>query len=123
MEIIAIFIGVGVVVLFIVVLGRLMDDGRVRRHIEKEGGVLLEKHWNPFGKGWFGEQNARIYDVRYRDRDGNTHKATCKTSALAGVYFTDDHIVDQAHNSRDALLEENRRLRLEIERLKRGKNE
>jgi len=123
MEILAIFIGFGVVVIFFVALGRLMDDGRVRRHIEKEGGVLLEKRWNPFGKGWFGEQNARIYELRYRDRDGNTHKATCKTSALAGVYFTDDQIVGQAHSSRDALLEENRRLRLEIERLKKERSE
>ncbi len=57
-----------------------MDGGRVRSYIQERGGRLLSSGWAPFGKGWFGEQNDRICEVRYLDRDGHEHEATCKTS-------------------------------------------
>jgi hypothetical protein len=74
-----------------------------------------------------GEQNARIYAVTYEDADGNLHKATCKTSMFAGVYFTEDIIVQRRQrpsnpSDTDSLQDENRRLREEIERL-RSRNE
>ncbi len=123
--IIIVFIGVA---LGIRLLAGSMDGDRVGRHVRERGGRLLEKTWSPFGKGWFGEKDSRIYEVTYLDRDGNTHRATCKTSMLSGVYFTEDNIVAYAvrpeQSNRveraDDLAGENRRLRAEIERLRQG---
>ena len=108
------------VLIIIVILIRLvagsMDGDRVREYIESRGGKLLEKHWNPFGKGWFGSGHERIYEIRYMDGEGNEHLATCKTSMLAWVYMTEDQIVRSARNALplESLLEENRRLRDEL---------
>ena len=85
---------------------------------------MIEANWEPFGPGWFGEQEGnRIYAVRYLDRDGNEHEAHCKTSMWTGVYFTEDRIVKhagRADGQQSSLEEENRRLREEVERLRRG---
>ncbi|MBA2116543.1 hypothetical protein [Bremerella alba] len=70
-----------------------MDGGRVRQYITGIGGELLESHWDPFGPGWFGEKNARIYQIRYRDREGCIHRAHVKTSLMSGVYLTNDEII------------------------------
>jgi hypothetical protein len=119
----------GFIVLSIVIrlLAGGMDGDRVRTYIEQRGGRLLSSGWAPFGKGWFGEQSDRIYEVRYLDRDGNEHEATCKTSLFTGVYFTEDRIVSYGETPRretrdDARLsvleDENRRLREELKRTK-----
>lgn len=116
------------VVLAIVIwlFARSMDGDRIEQYIESRGGTLLEKHWAPFGRGWFGEKSDRIYEVRYLDKDGNEHQATCKTSLWSGVYWTEDLIVDYAQPpdsgtaTLESLQEENRRLREENERLRRG---
>ena len=119
-----IFFVIGLVVLFRLLAGGL-DSDRVREYVESRGGRLLESHWAPFGTGWFGTKNERIYEVRYLDKDGNEHEATCKTSMMAGVYWTEDKIVRYARQEEPAepaetgsLEEENRRLREEIERLR-----
>lgn len=100
-----------------------MDGDRVGQYVRSQGGELLEKHWSPFGRGWFGEKNDRIYEIRYRDRDGNTHEATVKTSMFSGVYFTEDRIVsyapDRPSDDDHDLAAENERLRRELEELKR----
>ena len=81
-------------VLALAVLIRLiagsLDRERIRKYVEDRGGTILEIRWDPFGPGWFGSRNERIYAVSYRDCDGNTHDAHCKTSLWSGVYFTDD---------------------------------
>lgn len=87
------FIGVG---LMIRLFAGSMDGDRVEVYVRERGGRLLEKTWAPFGKGWFGEKDSRIYEITYLDRDGNTHRATCKTSMFSGVYFTEDNIVAYA---------------------------
>jgi hypothetical protein len=107
-------------------IARGMDTDRVKEYIEARGGKLLEKHWAPFGKGWFGEKSDRIYEVRYLDKNGNEHQASCKTSLWSGVYWTEDTIVKYARRAEEdspsvaSLEEENRRLRQENERLRRG---
>lgn len=114
-----------VVFIIIAVVGwmisRVMDSDRVESYLGERGGQLLEKRWSPFGRGWYGDTN-RVYEVRYLDRDGNEHQATCKTSLFSGVYWTDDEIVKYAKRPDAArpLEEENARLRQEIQRLKRG---
>jgi hypothetical protein len=124
-----------------------MDRQRIEDYIRQRGGRMISINWAPFGKGWFGEQNARLYEVVYYDRDGNQHMATCKTRNLGGVYFTDDQIahararwadrvpedaargkpliysIGNAEAEQDEtarLKEENSRLREELERLRRG---
>lgn len=100
-----------------------MDRSRVGKYIQSRGGKVLETHWAPFGRGWFGEKNDRIYEVRYADADGNLHHSTCKTSMFSGVYFTEDRVVDygkRAEMGVSSLAEENRRLKEELARLKSG---
>ena len=103
-----------------------MDHDRIRQYVEERGGTVLDSNWAPLGPGWFGEKSDRIYYVRYRDKDGNEHEAHCKTSMWTGVYFTEDRIVKYAERpaapaapSESALEAENRRLREELERLRR----
>jgi hypothetical protein len=99
-----------------------LDHDRVRQYVESRGGRVIEANWSPFGPGWFGEKSDRIYAVRYLDRDGNEHQAYCKTSMWTGVYFTEDRIVtyaDRPAGEKPSLEEENRRLREELDRMRR----
>lgn len=103
-----------------------MDRSRIERYVEERGGKVLDAAWRPFGPGWFGEKSDRIYEVRFRDKDGNEHAANCKTSLWTGVYFTHDEIVKhvaqpEATGSASALEAENQRLREQIERMKEGR--
>ncbi|MFN3148622.1 hypothetical protein [Bremerella sp.] len=94
----SIFLVIGIAIaagLMIRLLAGSLDRDRVRQYITSIGGELLESHWAPFGPGWFGEKNDRIYSVRYRDRDGCIHKAHVKTSMMSGVYLTNDTIVSR----------------------------
>lgn len=127
----------GIFILFVIIsiviflVSVVADRDRIAEYIESRGGQLLDKEWRPFGPGWFGEEDSRIYEITYLDRDGNRHKAHCKTSFWSGVYFTEDEIVSYA-NPRESgssmnvesmedelrrLREENARLR---ERMERG---
>jgi hypothetical protein len=102
-----------------------LDGARVRDYIESRGGEILEAQWSPFGPGWFGNKTDRMYEVHYLDREGNEHRAHCKTSMWTGIYFTEDDIVRQVEpatdRKREGIAEENRRLRAELERLKRNR--
>jgi hypothetical protein len=105
-----------------------MDGDRVRSYIEEQGGQLLEIHWSPFGRGWFGEESDRIYEIVYVDREGRAHEATCKMSLFTGVYLTADRVISrdverpvaevEGGRSAESLAEENRRLKEELARLK-----
>ena len=125
------------VISFVVVLRLFaggMDGDRIDEYIRSKGGRIIEKNWSPFGKGWFGSEKHRLYEIRYYDADGNEHQATCKTNMLAGVYFTEDNIVSYPENCSapetepvqaenpdefvDSLIDENQKLREEIERLR-----
>ncbi len=120
-------IGIGIAILFRVFAGN-MDHDRLREYVEQRGGTVTSIDWAPFGPGWFGEKSDRIYEIHYIDRDGNKHQAYAKTSMMTGVYFTEDNITEYASPPVDAkevetLEEENARLRMELERLKREKGE
>ncbi|MBL8797438.1 MAG: bZIP transcription factor [Planctomycetia bacterium] len=136
-----VFGAIALVIVFRVVAGSL-DHQRIRDYVESRGGRLLSCHWSPFGTGWWGEKSDRIYEVSFRDRDGNLHHATCKTSMWTGVYWTEDQITQYGDRQRGRfpvagdhdyiaslesenrrlmeLEDENRRLREEITRLRRG---
>jgi hypothetical protein len=120
MEALAIIFFIGLVIFFRLVAGSF-DADRVERYIKERGWKLLDRSWDPFGPGWFGEKDSRIYQIVYRDEFGNVHRAHVKTSMLSGVYLTNDSIVQVAEQhpqpeQRD-MAEENRRLRARIREL------
>ncbi len=67
------------------------DRERIRKHVLKQGGEVLEVRRSVFGKGW-AYTRERIYRVYYKDVDGNLHAGTCKTNPLLGVYWTEDRV-------------------------------
>lgn len=101
-----------------------LDGGRVERYVRERGWELVDRSWDPFGPGWFGEKDSRIYQIVYRDREGNLHQAHVKTSMLSGVYLTNDQLIQikspSAPPPRPDLAEENRRLRQRIQELERN---
>src|SRR5262245_7830954 len=84
-----------VVVITLRLVADRLDRARIADYLRDRRAELLSCHWAPFGKGWFGERSDRIYEVRYRDRDGGLRAATVKTSMFTGVYLTcDRHVID-----------------------------
>ena len=83
-----------------VLLGSL-DDQRIRKYINSQGGEIISISHKPFGKGWFGEESNRIYSIQYKDMSSNTREAFVKTSLWGGVYLTEDTIIQLA--SQDAV--------------------
>ncbi len=100
------------------------DGERVEEYVRAQGWVLVDKSWDPFGPGWFGEKDSRIYQIVYRDQEGHLHRAHVKTSMLSGVYLTGDELVERAAEpTASDLAEENARLReriAELEAERRG---
>jgi hypothetical protein len=93
--------GLGIAIVFVIfaVIGlaiwfvqKGMDEQRITDYIQERGGRVVSINWAPFGKGWFGDKNDRIYEVVYYDSAGNQHWATCKTNMWSGVYWTDDRV-------------------------------
>ena len=121
MDGISVFIIIAVVATIIRLMAGSLDGERVEAYIRKNGWKLVDKSWDPFGPGWFGEKDARIYQVVYEDRHGDLHKAHAKTSMLSGVYLTNDHIVKEAASpdvdSSQSLQAENERLKERIREL------
>lgn len=112
-------------VIFLAIIFRLlagtMDHGRVEQYIRNMGGELLDKSWQPFGPGWYGEKDSRIYRIVYRDQEGRVHEAHVKTSMWSGVYLTNDRIIEDS--VRSSLEEENERLKQRIAELERDRDQ
>ena len=129
------FLFIGFIVLAVVIrlIAGSSDDSRIRADVEGQGGKIRSINWAPFGTGWFGSKNERIYEVVYEDAQGKVHHAYCKTSMFSGVYWTEDTILDDrgiagSSSSLDPrptasaaeLIAENQRLKAEVERLKKS---
>jgi hypothetical protein len=84
-----------------------LDKNRITDYVEQRGGRIISISWAPFGKGWFGEKEERIYEVVYYDKDGNQHFATCKTSLWTGVYWTEDRVAHGKSKWYDSLAPSN----------------
>lgn len=67
-----------------------LDRARIREHIARHGGKVLDISWNPFGSGWPATQNARLYEVCYAARGGAIVNATCATSMFSDVHWLRD---------------------------------
>jgi hypothetical protein len=80
-----------------------LDKSRITEYIQQRGGRVVSISWAPFGKGWFGEKEERIYEVVYYDKAGAQHFATCKTSMWTGVYWTEDRVTHHKTRWYDSL--------------------
>jgi hypothetical protein len=85
--VILIVLGIGFWLLFF-----SLDKSRITDYVQQRGGRIVSISWAPFGKGWFGEKEERIYEVVYYDKEGNQHFATAKTSLWTGVFWTEDRL-------------------------------
>jgi len=125
-------------------LSRSGDHERVRDYFSGRGEELLDIRRKPFELSFRNDKHSRIYEVRYRDKIGNIHKALCKTAALSGVYLSEDYVVEdlqsyvaketnatlepsratadtaQLEQELQRLREENARLRQQLEQASRG---
>lgn len=94
------------IVLFLGLAVRLiagaLDGDRIDDYARDRGWDVRRKSWRPFGPGWFGEKNARIYEIEYIDREGHRRLAHVKTSMFSGVYITDDRITEHAEHAPDS---------------------
>lgn len=66
------------------------DRRRIRAFIAAQGGELQSVRWEPFGPGWPGSSNERIYRIRYRGPDGSDREARCVTSTFGEIYLRPD---------------------------------
>jgi hypothetical protein len=127
MEVLGIFIVFVVLAVVFRLCAGTLDADRVENYVKENGWELVDRSWDPFGPGWFGEKDARIYQIIYRDRQGHLHRAHVKTSMFSGVYFTNDEIIEAAPSPAPApespsaeerrLAEENRQLKNRIQEL------
>jgi hypothetical protein len=101
--------GSGMIFLFLLLalglwaLSFTTDKQRITNYVQERGGRIVSISWAPFGKGWFGEKNDRIYEVVYYDNAGFQHFATCKTAFWSGVYWTEDRVSHSRSNWYDSL--------------------
>lgn len=124
MEIPALFIGVIILAIVIRLAAGSFDGDRVKAYVEQTlKGELLDQSWDPLGPGWFGEKDSRIYEIIYKDQDGNTHRANVKTSMMSGVYLTNDVVIERAQQQGvTSLEEEERQLRSRLDQIQKLKN-
>ena len=85
-----------IILIAIRIIAGWMDARWIKGYLSERNCTLIEKKWQLFGPGWFGEKDSRIYKVTYRDANGNIHQAYVKASLLSGVYFTEDRITQKA---------------------------
>lgn len=98
------------------------DRQRIRKDVDARGGRVLDITWKPFGRGWFGEKNDRVYLVDWEDAARAAHRSWCKTSMFSGVFWTEaEGGPGPARGGElERLREENRRLREDLARARRG---
>ncbi|MDQ8199240.1 hypothetical protein QEH56_13810 [Pelagicoccus enzymogenes] len=72
------------------ILAGKWDRKRIAGELEESGCKLVSATWSPFGKGSFGEDNSRTYEVTYLNPEGETIYATVKTSLFTGVFWSGD---------------------------------
>ncbi len=87
MEVIVVLMVVTLSIFFRVFIISQWDRDRINDDAKSKGWVVSSIVWEPFGPGWFGEKNDRIYSVSYMNAKGKKVNQFCKTSMLSGVYW------------------------------------
>lgn len=100
-------------------LAGTLDGDRIDAYAESRGWKVRRKGWEPFGPGWLGEKNARIYKLEYEDREGSIREAHVKTSMLSGVYLTNERLVGRSDEVQ-RLEAENAKLKARLEEQERS---
>lgn len=118
MDPVVIFAGFVILAIVVRLIAGSFDGDRVEKYIRDMGGELIDKSWDPLGPGWAGEKDSRIYEIVYRDRGGQMHRAHVKTSMMSGVYLTNDRIIEDLRNR--SVEEEKAELRRRLAELERG---
>ncbi|GAB4201654.1 MAG: hypothetical protein Tsb002_38320 [Wenzhouxiangellaceae bacterium] len=116
----------GAIALAMRIIAGSIDGDRIEKYVQSQGWKLVDKSWDPFGPGWFGDESDRIYKIIYEDKDGERYIANVKTSMFSGVYLTNNRKVYQtsrptsghSHRRIKALEAENRELREKLAKLK-----
>ncbi len=55
------FVGLVVLAIIIRLIAGSFAGGLVEQYIREGGWELVDRSWDPFGPGWFGEKDSRIY--------------------------------------------------------------
>ncbi len=76
-----------IVILFRIFILSEWDRDRIKKDASQRGWQIITIDWEPFGPGWMGEKNDRIYGVLFIDETGRKTQRYCKTSMLSGVYW------------------------------------
>jgi hypothetical protein len=63
------------------------DRQRIINDANNNGWTIKTIEWEPFGPGFLGEKNDRIYSVRFINENDIAQTRFCKTSVLSGVYW------------------------------------
>jgi hypothetical protein len=95
-EIVFAFFALITLVIVMQLMAGSFDGSRVEKHVRDMGSKLIDKSWSPFGPGWFGEKNSRIYEIIYKGSVGRAHRAHVRTSMISGVYLTNDRVIEEA---------------------------
>jgi hypothetical protein len=103
-------LGCFALVLAVGVVARAWDRGRIGEEIRIAGGQVRGIRWIVFGGGG----HRRLYEVEYRDGDGNTRSVRCETSLLSGVLWLGDL---ELRSEAEELRREVAELREEVRRL------
>ncbi len=105
-----------------------MDEAWIKDFLAEKGYGLLSKTLDLYQSSSPWERNDRIYAIRYEDSSANVHKAHVHVSFLGKVYWTgggdvrsepETASVSHADAEVSKLLNENRELKAELDRLQR----
>ncbi|MCR4421478.1 MAG: hypothetical protein GYA61_04025 [Spirochaetales bacterium] len=80
-----IFIIIGAFLIWIILF--FICKASAKFETERQGKFVISIKWAPFGYGWFGEKDAFIFKIKYKDMDDSIHTVYCKSGIFSGVYF------------------------------------
>jgi hypothetical protein len=77
------------------VMSGSMDRDRIGSYLGSRGGRVRSAAWAPMARGWAWRRHTRTYDIVYEDDRGNVRQATARTGLGAGVWLTDDRVLQE----------------------------
>ena len=100
------------------VMGRCTMRPRIKADLTRQGFRIISIKQKVMGIGWLTYKSPNIFTVRYIDCQGNEHQTDCEPNLLWGTTWSNDIIVNYAHqNSIDGLIQTRKRLETELQRI------